>query len=142
MRPAAHYCVGQRECRRECRACLRVRGRGDWCGYRFRPQKMQPNDPLPDDAARLLKIYLSGGNIPGNVNPLVLIEMARRSGEYDALFRQARAIRTLRDRIRDHAAQNGLAQHSEEAQVKAYMLATDSQEETEQLIWLLESLTL
>ncbi|MEJ2308642.1 MAG: hypothetical protein P8Z31_06930 [Gammaproteobacteria bacterium] len=101
---------------------------------------MQPGDPLPAEAAQLLKIYLSGGAIPGNVNPLVLIEMAKQNGEYKGLLEEARAIRILRGRIREHAVAQGLAESAGVEQVKAYMLSAGSPQEMEQLFWLLESL--
>jgi hypothetical protein len=101
---------------------------------------MQPGDPLPAEAAQLLKIYLSGGAIPGDVNPLVLIAMAQQNGEYNGLLEQARAIRALRGRVREHALAQGLAEGSGEEQVKAYMLSAGSPQEMEQLVWLLESL--
>lgn len=101
---------------------------------------MQPGDPLPAEAEQLLKIYLSGGAIPGNVNPLVLIEMAKQNGEYQSLLEQAREIRALRGRIREHAVAQGLAEGSVEEKVRAYMLSAGSPQEMEQLFWLLESL--
>ncbi|MEJ2328227.1 MAG: hypothetical protein P8Z33_00010 [Gammaproteobacteria bacterium] len=95
---------------------------------------MHSNDRLPEEAAHLLKIYLSGGSLPGNVNPLVLIEMAKRSGDYDALLREARPMRSLRERIRAHARAEDLDQ------IRAYMQTVASREEMAQLSWLLESL--
>lgn len=103
---------------------------------------MNSTDSIPDEAAQLLKIYLSGGSLPGDVNPLVLIEMAKQSGEYSALLKEAKVIRSLRQRIRDHARTNDKDDLSEEHQIKSYMLATGDQEEMEQLYWLLESLGL
>ena len=101
---------------------------------------MTPTEPLPDEAGQLLKIYLSGGAIPGNVNPLVLIELAKRSGDYEPLLREAKAIRALRDRIRSFAAAEGLADTPGKTQIRAYMAAVQSPEERRQLSWLLESL--
>jgi hypothetical protein len=103
---------------------------------------MHTNDPIPEEAAQLLKLYLSGGSLPGDVNPLVLIEMAKQSGEYNDLLKEAKAIRTLRQRIREHALETGASGLTAEQQIKSYMLATDSGDEIEQLFWLLESLEL
>ena len=101
---------------------------------------MHSTDRLPEEAAHLLKIYLSGGSLPGNVNPLVLIEMAKRSGDYDALLREARPMRSLRERIRAHARAEDLDRSPEEDQIRAYMQTVESREEMAQLSWLLESL--
>ena len=103
---------------------------------------MHSTDRLPAEAAQLLKIYLSGGSLPGNVNPLVLIELAKRSGDYNPLLREAKAIRSLRERIRSHARAEKLDQHPEEEQVRAYMQMSESDEEMAQLSWLLDSLSL
>ena len=102
---------------------------------------MHHTDRLPDEAAHLLKIYLSGGSLPGNVNPLVLIEMAKRSGDYDALLREAKSMRSLRERIRSHARAEKLDQRPEEDQIRAYMQTVESPEEMAQLTWLLDSLS-
>lgn len=102
---------------------------------------MHSTDTLPEEAAQLLKIYLSGGSLPGNVNPLVLIELAKRSGDYDALLGEAKAIRNLRERIRTHARAEKLEQSPEEEQVRAYMQTARSPEELAQLSWLLDSLS-
>ena len=101
---------------------------------------MSRTEPLPAEAGQLLKIYLSGGAIPGNVNPLVLIELAKRSGDYEPLLGEAKAIRALRDRINAFAAAEGLADTSGETRIRAYLAAVQSPEERRQLSWLLESL--
>jgi hypothetical protein len=102
---------------------------------------MHSTDTLPSEAAQLLKIYLSGGSLPGNVNPLVLIELAKRSGDYAALLGEAKAIRSVRERIRTHARAEKLEQSPEEEQVRAYMQTVRSPEELAQLSWLLDSLS-
>jgi len=102
---------------------------------------MHHTDRLPDEAAHLLKIYLSGSSLPGNVNPLVLIEMAKRSGDYDALLKEAKSMRSLRERIRSHARAEKLDQRPEEDQIRAYMQTVESREEMAQLTWLLDSLS-
>ena len=101
---------------------------------------MSRTEPLPAEAGQLLKIYLSGGAIPGNVNPLVLIELAKRSGDYEPLLREAKAIRALRDRIRSFAETEGLTDDLGEIQIRAYISAVQSPEERKQLSWLLASL--
>jgi hypothetical protein len=101
---------------------------------------MSRTEPLPAEAGQLLKIYLSGGAIPGNVNPLVLIELAKRSGDYEPLLREAKAIRALRDRIRSFAETEGLTDTAAETQIRAYISAVQSPEERKQLSWLLGSL--
>ena len=103
---------------------------------------MHSTDALPDEAAFLLKVYLSGGSLPGNVNPLVLIELAKRSGDYEPLLREAKSIRSLRERIRSHAQVEKLDHHPEEEQVRAYMQTVRSPGEMEQLSWLLESFSM
>jgi hypothetical protein len=110
-------------------------------GY-SRFEVMHSTDALPDQAAYLLKVYLSGGALPGNVNPLVLIEMAKRSGDYARLLGEAKSIRTLRERIRSHALESGAVENTEEEQIRAYMQTADSPEELSQLAWLMESLHL
>ena len=102
---------------------------------------MTSTDRLPDEAAHLLKTYLSGGSLPGNVNPLVLIEMAKRSGDYAPLLREAKALRSLRERIRSHARTEALDHSPEEEQIRAYMQSVQSSEEMAQLSWLLDSLS-
>ena len=102
---------------------------------------MHSTETLPREAAQLLKIYLSGGTLPGNVNPLVLIELAKRSGDYNPLLIEAKAIRNLREQIRSHARAEQLDQRPEEEQIRAYMQMNHSDDEMAQLSWLLDSLS-
>jgi hypothetical protein len=102
---------------------------------------MIQNNRMPDEAVTLLKIYLSGGSVPGNVNPLVLIEMAKQTGEYADLLSESKVIRGVRQRIHEHADSQGLDALPEVDQIKSYMLATDKNVENdlEHLFWLIES---
>jgi len=100
------------------------------------------SESLSAEAVTLLTIYLSGGSLPGNVNPLVLIEMAKESGEYTEILAESKAIRAVRQRIRDHSHAQEIGDATEAEQYKSYLLAIDKteQEEIERLFWLIESL--